>query len=240
MLLRCYSLSPNARLVETGGRSYLVSSHPLQQFELNASAARLVAALRPGVPLEEVASPIPAGTVGYLEEKVSQGLLRADYRVSPPREFPEVEVIVPVWDNPSGLARCLAALSKLKYPPDKLRVTVVDDGSEIPAQRATSGDVPQTLVLRWLRLVHNGGPASARNAALQAPWPGARLPAPLCAFVDSDCVPSPDWLADLVGVLEDSNLAAVGGRVLGFRRDSLLARYEAECSSLNLGSDGER
>ena len=61
---------------------------------------------------------------------------------------------------------------------------------------------------------------------------------PVLAFIDSDCVPQPDWLERLVSVLEESGIDAVAGRVLGLAPEGLLGRYEDGCSSLNLGPRG--
>jgi mycofactocin system glycosyltransferase len=237
MLLRYYTLSPHTRLAEVAGRRWLLCRHPLQQFELNESAWRVLSALRPGTALEELVSPLTPELLDFLELKTAQGALRADYAATAPRTWPEVEVVIPVYANPAGLLRCLRALAAQAYPKERLRVTVVDDGSPQPVRDALPDAPPMALTLRWLRLEQNQGPATARNAALRQPW----FDAPegwgtLCAFIDSDCVPAPAWLAALVSVLEDQTLAATGGQVLGLRRDTWLARYEAECSSLNLGA----
>ena len=55
---------------------------------------------------------------------------------------------------------------------------------------------------------HSGGPAVARNDAL----PEVRTD--LIAFLDSDCVPHPNWLVELVGLFGDPEIGAVAPRVL--------------------------
>jgi mycofactocin system glycosyltransferase len=133
----------------------------------------------------------------------------------------------------------LEGVARQDYPPRLLRVTVVDDGSPAPVRQALPGAVPAQLTVRWLRLPANGGPASARNAGVRAPWPDAPGGwGTVCAFIDSDCVPAADWLGTLVSALEDPGLAAVGGRVTGLHGHPWLARYEAACSSLQLGASG--
>lgn len=236
MLLRYYTLSPHARLAEAAGGRWLLCRHPLQQFELNESAWRVLAALHPGAALEALVSPLTPELLDFLELKAAQGALRAGYAATAPRAWPEIEVVIPVYANPAGLLRCLRALAAQDYPKERLRVTVVDDGSPQPVREALPGAPPAALRLRWLHLERNQGPATARNAALRQPWPDAPGTwGTLCAFVDSDCVPAPGWLAALASVLEDETLAAAGGQVTGLRQDTWLARYEAECSSLNLG-----
>ncbi|HEX7927626.1 MAG TPA: mycofactocin biosynthesis glycosyltransferase MftF, partial [bacterium] len=239
MLHRIYTLAPRARLVEHAGRRLLVSDHPLQQFALNDTAWQVLSALSPSVPIDDLVSPVAPALLDFLEEKTVQGALRAEYRTTPPSDLPRVEVIIPVYTNAAGLQRCLEGLSRVEYPTDRLRVSVVDDGSPVPARDEVLQSTATSLTVRWLRLGVNQGPASARNAALDQPWPDAPDGwGDLCAFIDSDCVPRPQWLRTFAAAMEGGSLVAAGGQVLGLREDTWLARYEAACSSLNLGDIG--
>jgi len=310
MLERIYGLAPRARLEERDGRQWLVCDYPLRSFELNEAGWLLLRVLDGRTSLRGLVDPVTPEAVAFLEEKVAAGVLRAEYRVSPPAEWPTVEVIVPVYADAERLARCLRGLAAQSYPHGRLSVTVVDGASPEPAREALAGADLGGLKVRWLRLPENGGPASARNAGAGSaggftdlpealprnapslaffPQQGAGLPgfffggaddsppplrespppekpvrergargvhdpprkgsagaAPVLAFIDSDCVPEPDWLERLISVLEEPGIAAVAGRVLGFALDGLpgfaqeglLGRYEDACSSLNLGPRG--
>ncbi len=57
----------------------------------------------------------------------------------------------------------------------------------------------------------------------------------LIAYIDSDCVASPGWLKELVPAFQDSQIAAVGGMIRAYDRNTLLGRYEDVCSSLFMG-----
>lgn len=130
-----------------------------------------------------------------------------------------VTVVVPVRDNPTGLAVLLAALGATC--PDVAEVVVVDDGSRVPVL------APGARVLRHPR---SRGPAAARNTGLAA----ARTP--LVAFLDSDVVPRPGWLAGLLAHLADPAVALVAPRVVAHELGTgWLARYESARSSLDLG-----
>jgi mycofactocin system glycosyltransferase len=133
----------------------------------------------------------------------------------------EVTVLVPTLDRPDSLARCLAALGQ-EYP-----VVVVDDGSADPAAIAA---VAREHGARLVRREVNGGPAAARNTGLAA------IATEFVAFVDSDCIPSPNWVAPLIAHLADPLLAAVAPRITASAPQSWAGRYTAARGSLDLGA----
>jgi glycosyltransferase involved in cell wall biosynthesis len=103
--------------------------------------------------------------------------------------LPAVSVVAPTRDRATRLRGLLRALSEQRLARDRFEVIVVDDGSrdETPvvlSEAAGAGPLALTVVRRE----RAGGPAAARNAG----WRRAR--APLVAFVDDDCEPSPAWL----------------------------------------------
>ena len=76
------------------------------------------------------------------------------------------------------------------------------------------------------------GPAAARNAGLAA------ATTPLVAFLDSDVVPEPGWLAPLLARLADPAVGLVAPRIVALPPiTGWLGRYEAVRSSLDLGPD---
>ena len=118
----------------------------------------------------------------------------------PPRAVgaPHATVVVPARDRAEELARCLAALGR------KTPVVVVDDGS---ADRRTIADVAATYGATLIRRECSEGPGRARNAALEA------IDTELIAFLDSDCIPEPDWIARLATHFADPQVGAVAPRV---------------------------
>jgi mycofactocin system glycosyltransferase len=243
MLHRFYRLAPHARLEERDGEHLLFSHHPLRQFTLNESAWRLMSALDGDTALDALVSDLDPAVIDFLEDKVRAGLLVAEYRVTPPAEWPPVEVIVPVYDNLAALTRCLEGLAMQGYPRDRFVVIVVDDASPGLLLDGLIGHDLDGLTTAWRHLRENLGPGGARNAGAgifaaeieSLPGDRVHLHAPILAFLDSDCVPASDWLENLVAALDDPGLVAVGGGVRGLRFATLLARYEAECASLFMG-----
>ena len=133
----------------------------------------------------------------------------------------DVTVVIPVRDNPSGIARLVALLREM-------RIVIVDDGSAIPVLESDLAAVHCDV--RVLRHNRSKGPAAARNAGMRA------CDTDLVAFLDSDVVPRRGWLEALLGHFCDPAVALVAPRIVALRNaDNLVARYEAVRSSLDLG-----
>ena len=101
---------------------------------------------------------------------------------------------------------CLEGFSRLNYPRHRFEIIVVDDGSP---ERLDS------IISRWgdhldLKLIcqENAGPAAARNL-------GAQHARSTClAFIDDDCVPSPDWLETLRTAFDAAPDDLIGGHTI--------------------------
>lgn len=124
----------------------------------------------------------------------------------------DVTIVIPVKDNPEGVAR-------LRTATQSLATIVVDDGSTTPLLDAT------------LRHHTPTGPAAARNTG----WQHAATD--LIAFLDADTVPTPDWLEATLGLFDDPAVAAVAPRVRSLPGPGTIARYENDRSTLDLGPE---
>src|SRR3984957_9290752 len=167
---------PGSRLL--AGGTVLVGGAPVRVLRLTPAGARQVAGWWSGTPV-----PDDARARALARRLLDTGLA---HPVLPPGPQAsawgpgDVTVVIPVRDRQAELARCLAGLVRLP------RVIVVDDGSGDPA--AIAG-IAAPAGARGVRRDVNGGPAAARNTGLAA------ADTPLVAFLDSDCVPGPGWLA---------------------------------------------
>jgi GT2 family glycosyltransferase len=116
-------------------------------------------------------------------------------------------VLVPTWQRPRDLARCLGALTEQRRRPD--RVLVV----RRPEDEATARVVEEQDALPLQEvLVHEPGQVAALNAGLDA------VTEEVIAITDDDTAPRPDWLERIEDWFErDTRLGAVGGRDWVFR-----------------------
>lgn len=217
-----YRLSRQVEIVDRDGEHLLVSRSPLSVLRLNHSLHQLVSRTLSGA-----IEPASSAEERVLEQLAAKGFAERLRSVSDQAAIlPTVTIVIPVKDRDEELARCLASLSRIVYPKEKLQVVVVDDGST---------DLSPVLAkLYGAEVVPSGGtgrgPAAARNV-------GAGIATgDILAFIDSDCTASPDWLGDLIPSFDDPRIAAVGGFVDGMCRESAVDRYESVMSSLSLGS----
>lgn len=128
-------------------------------------------------------------------------------------DHPQWSVVVPSYNRPQELRRCLTALQGLRVSRgNEVEILVVDDGGAQPAEPvATSVPGPHRVRVHRQR---NQGPAAARNAGAEharGQW---------LAFTDDDCRPRPDWLLGLGAGLAESPEALVGGRTVNALADN--------------------
>lgn len=127
----------------------------------------------------------------------------------------DCSIILPTYDRPSGLRRCLEGILRQDYPRDAFEVIVVDDGSAHPVDWVLA-PYRERIHLQ-LRRQDNAGPAAARNA-------GAReARGSLLAFVDDDCVPTRGWLSALSRASYQHPEKILGGRTLNGLPDNAYA-----------------
>ena len=102
---------------------------------------------------------------------------------------PRISVIIPTYQRPELLRKCLDALAQQTLPPEQFEVLVVDDGDEPQTALAVRRAVQETgLAIRYLAQPVRRGPAAARNRG----WRVAL--SSLIAFTDDDCIPDSNWL----------------------------------------------
>ena len=119
---------------------------------------------------------------------------------------PFFSIIVPSFNRPERLTKCLRALSRVDYPGDRLEVIVVDDGGEKSPESVVAsfeGRLELTLISQ-----PNSGPAAARTRG------AAHARGEFLAFTDDDCEPADNWLQTLAVRFEKDPTCAIGGRTV--------------------------
>jgi GT2 family glycosyltransferase len=129
-------------------------------------------------------------------------------------------VIVPTFNRPDSLRRCLAALAHLRFPRGDYNVIVVDDGGSVDLRDIVATFEPRVSVT--LIRQSNGGPARARNTGAM------KATGRFLVFTDDDCQPTEGWLCALRQTFEANRDAVIGGRVI----NGLLANRYAIASQI--------
>ena len=125
-------------------------------------------------------------------------------------EQPRVSVVVPTYQRPDLLERCLKALSKQTLPAYDYEIVVCDDGPSTAARNVVEQArlaAPEGPRIHYLEIVATQGPAAARNRG----WEHAR--AAIIAFTDDDTEPSPGWLEAGLAAMT-AEVDAVTGRIV--------------------------
>lgn len=130
-----------------------------------------------------------------------------------------VSVIIPVYNDQTGIDRCIAALADQSYPRERCEIIIVDNGSETPIHPPPTGN-PAPRVIRC----NEPGAYAARNAGM------ALAKGNILAFTDADCLPSKHWISSGVDELERHGLEAiVGGQVELMRSSQPTAVERYQC-----------
>ncbi|MCI0428977.1 MAG: glycosyltransferase [Rhodospirillales bacterium] len=125
-------------------------------------------------------------------------------------EQPFISVVIPVWNSPDLIAKCLAAMAAQTYPRDRFEVLVVDNGST-----DETAEVARSVPFVTLLSEPIASSYRARNRGLRS----AR--GEYVAFTDADCVPGPQWLAAAGRAARQHPHAAVlAGHIELFRADT--------------------
>lgn len=141
-----------------------------------------------------------------------------------------ISVVVPTFQRPDLLDRCLTALIRQEVDPATYEIIVVDDANSPETRQQVErwrqrigGDValiarilpreegqcqlPCRHTIRYLPVADSHGPAAARNLG----WRAAS--GEIIAFTDDDCLPTPGWLKAGVNSFREG-VVGVSGRVI--------------------------
>lgn len=132
---------------------------------------------------------------------------------------PKVSVVIPVFNDQSGINECLEAIAAQSYPTACIEVIVVDNGSHPPIVI----DNRDTQFVKRIRC-DTVGSYAARNAGTEA------ATGTIVAFTDADCVPDPGWLGAGVSTLRGRARPSIVGGDVQFRlsdRPSAVELYQS-------------
>jgi hyaluronan synthase len=138
---------------------------------------------------------------------LSRFFISLGYRNRPDVGYePRVAIVMPGFNEEDAIARSLRSLLAVDYPPDKLELVAVNDGSTdstLAEMEAVAAEAAGRV--RVINFPENRGKRAAMAAGIRA------TDAEIVAFVDSDSVLEPDALRAIVQPLADPKIGAVCG-----------------------------
>jgi glycosyltransferase involved in cell wall biosynthesis len=127
-------------------------------------------------------------------------------------------VVISARNRVEMLKDCLRGLARQTIGTDAFEVVLVDNCSTDDYAPVHEYARSLGLAIRGVRTLRDGGPAPARNLGVQTAI------GPVIAFTDSDCRPTPTWLACILAAMDDPAIAMASGPVLPKPEQPIKAR----------------
>jgi len=116
-------------------------------------------------------------------------------------------VVVPTYNRPKLLQKCLKSLINQDYPKKDYEIIVVNNASSNHTNLIISSLMKQYKNIRFITNKTNKGPGYSRNRGIK------KSKGKFIAFTDDDCVVDKDWLKKIEDSFKKSKVDAVGGSI---------------------------
>lgn len=131
--------------------------------------------------------------------------------------FPQVSVIVPVYNGEDDLPELLEGFRNQTYPSDRLEYLIVDNGSgDRTPEILQSANLPNLKPLSQTQIQSS---YAARNLGIKT----AKYD--ILAFTDADCRPQPQWLENLVQPFVKPEIGLSIGEIIALSGNTLLEQH---------------
>ncbi|MCA9954345.1 MAG: glycosyltransferase [Anaerolineales bacterium] len=125
-----------------------------------------------------------------------------------------ISIIIPAFNAHYTLAACLQACQSQHLPAGiTTEIIVVDDGSTDGTQA-----IAQAAGVKLIQHATRRGAGAARNSGL------AIATGEIILFTDADCIPEPNWVAEMLRPFQDPTVQGAKG-IYATRQTELVARF---------------
>lgn len=124
---------------------------------------------------------------------------------------PSISIVIPTYQRPILLKRCLDLLVMQTFPTCRYEIIVVSDGRDSTTKNMIESnykDSNNNPLIKFIELQSKKGPAAARNEG----WKSAT--GQLIVFTDDDCVPCIYWLQALWAAFPYEQFWAGSGKII--------------------------
>jgi cellulose synthase/poly-beta-1,6-N-acetylglucosamine synthase-like glycosyltransferase len=135
--------------------------------------------------------------------------------------FPEVSVIVPIYNGEQDVSALIDCLARQTYPRQLVEYILVDNNSSDRTSELLATAVQEQAELNLIIISENQiqSAYAARNQGIRI----ARHS--FLAFTDADCRPTPQWLTELIQPLQYPNIGLVAGEITALNGSNWLEKY---------------
>jgi cellulose synthase/poly-beta-1,6-N-acetylglucosamine synthase-like glycosyltransferase len=135
--------------------------------------------------------------------------------------FPEVSVIVPIYNGEQDVLALIDCLARQTYPRQLVEYILVDNNSSDRTSELLATAVQEQAEFNLIIISENQIQSSyaARNRGIRI----ARHS--FLAFTDADCRPTPQWLTELIQPFHDPNIGLVVGEICALTGSTCLEKY---------------
>lgn len=139
-------------------------------------------------------------------------------------DFPSCTIMIPAHNEAKVIGKTIEAMLRLEYPPDRLRILVINDGSTDETASVVQGYVsgdPRVVLFTVPPGEGGRGKSRALNIGLR------QVQSDIIAIYDADNTPAPNALRYLAAqLISDKELGAVIGKFRTVNKDAtLLTRF---------------
>jgi len=116
--------------------------------------------------------------------------------------LPTVSVIVPAYNAEKDIVKLIESLLELDYPKKLLEIIIVDNNSNDQTKETVKQYPVKLLEEKNIQSSYAARNKGIRNAKSE-----------IIAFIDSDCVATPQWIKEGVNILVSESADLVGGKI---------------------------
>lgn len=124
-----------------------------------------------------------------------------------------ISIIIPAYNSEKTIGKTIEALLKQDYPKKNYKITIVDDGSN-----DNTCSVVSKYPVKLVKIKHSG-PAKARNFGVK------KSKGSIIVFTDADCVPSENWIKNMVEPFKNPEIVGVSGTYKTSNSNKFMARF---------------
>lgn len=156
--------------------------------------------------------------------------------------FPQVSVVVPVYNGEADLPDLIECLRSQTYPPDRVEYLLVDNNSDDRTSnilQTAASNLPSVtplvrgesnfdrIIIRHFSENKIQSSYAARNKGIHC------SKGEIIAFTDADCRPESDWLENLVKPFVNPEIALSAGEIIALPGKTILEQHAARENTLS-------